>query len=89
MQHCIQTRIQGDLIMPFQYLEEPMNRRETNFLHDLIATGQSVGGFNLKERRFKLDVRWKQQQMLPREAVDAPSLQVFKTRLDGDLGSLI
>ena len=26
---------------------------------------------------------------LPREAVDAPSLEVFKARLDGALGSLI
>jgi len=25
---------------------------------------------------------------LPREAVDAPSLEVFKARLDGELGSL-
>jgi len=25
---------------------------------------------------------------LPREAVDAPSLEVFKAKLDGDLGSL-
>ena len=27
--------------------------------------------------------------MLPREAVDAPSLEVFKARLDGALGSLV
>ena len=26
---------------------------------------------------------------LPREAVDAPSLEVFQTRLDGALGSLV
>jgi len=26
---------------------------------------------------------------LPREAVDAPSLKVFKIRLDGALGSLV
>jgi len=26
---------------------------------------------------------------LPREAVDAPSLEAIKARLDGDLGSLI
>ena len=26
---------------------------------------------------------------LPREAVDAPSLEVFKTRLDGALGNLL
>jgi len=26
---------------------------------------------------------------MPREAVDAPSLEVFKARLDGALGSLV
>ena len=28
-------------------------------------------------------------EQLPREAVDAPSLEVFKARLDGALGSLV
>jgi len=54
-------------------------------------------GFKLKEGRFKLDVWLKvftqrvvrQWHRLPREAVDAPSLEVFKARLDGDLDILI
>ena len=54
-------------------------------------------GFQLKEGRFRLDVRGKFFTMrvvrcwnrLPREVVDAPSLQVFKARLDGALGSLV
>ena len=54
-------------------------------------------GFNLKEGRFKLDVRLKffTQKVvrcwnwLPREAVYAPSLEVLKARLDENLGSLI
>ena len=52
--------------------------------------------FKLKEGRFKLDIRkrfftvrvvrpWNR---LPREAVAAPSLAVFKARLDGALGNL-
>ncbi|KFQ41086.1 hypothetical protein N332_06227, partial [Mesitornis unicolor] len=54
-------------------------------------------GFKLKEGRFKLDIRKKvftvrvvrHWHRLPREAVDAPSLEVFKARLDGALSSLV
>ncbi|KFR11444.1 hypothetical protein N306_13421, partial [Opisthocomus hoazin] len=54
-------------------------------------------GFKLKEGRFRLDIRKKFFTMrvvrhwhsLPREAVDAPSLAVFKARLDGALSNLV
>ncbi|KFR13064.1 hypothetical protein N306_05648, partial [Opisthocomus hoazin] len=54
-------------------------------------------GFKLKEGRFRLDIRKKFFTMrvvkhwhrLPREAVDAPSLEVLKARLDGALGNLV
>ena len=50
----------------------------------------------MKEGRFRLDIRGKFFTMrvmkcwhrLPREVVDAPSLEVFKARLDGALRSL-
>ncbi|KFQ36556.1 hypothetical protein N332_10783, partial [Mesitornis unicolor] len=53
-------------------------------------------GFKLKEGRFRLDIRKKfftlrvvrHWHRLPSEAVDAPSLEVFKARLDGALSSL-
>ena len=53
-------------------------------------------GCKLKNGRFRLDVRKKFFTMrvvrywnrLPREAVAAPSLAVFKARLDGALGNL-
>ena len=51
----------------------------------------------MNKGRFRLDVRGKFITMrvvrcsnrLPREAVDDPSLAVFKARLDGALGSLV
>ncbi|KFU85111.1 hypothetical protein M959_00203, partial [Chaetura pelagica] len=54
-------------------------------------------GFKLKEGRSTLDIRKKFFTMrvvrcwnkLPREVVDAPSLKVFKARLDEALCSLV
>ncbi|KFQ96839.1 hypothetical protein Y956_11956, partial [Nipponia nippon] len=54
-------------------------------------------GFKLREGRFRLDIRKKFFTMrvvwhwdrLPREVVDAPSLEVFKARLDGALSNLV
>ncbi|KFM13996.1 hypothetical protein AS27_12634, partial [Aptenodytes forsteri] len=54
-------------------------------------------GFKLKEGRFRLDIRKKfftvrvvrHCKRLPREAVDAPSLEVFKARLDVALSNLV
>ena len=50
----------------------------------------------MREGRFRLDVRGKfftervmRWNRLPREVLDAPSLEVFKARLDGALGSLV
>ena len=51
----------------------------------------------MKEERFRLDVRRKFFTKrvvrcwngLPRGVVDAPSLEVFKARLDGALGNLV
>ncbi|KFM03592.1 hypothetical protein AS27_04405, partial [Aptenodytes forsteri] len=54
-------------------------------------------GFKLKEGRFRLDIRKKfftmrvvrHRHRLPGEAVDAPSLEVFKARLDGALSNRV
>jgi len=54
-------------------------------------------GFKLRQGRVRLDIRRKffTQRMvthwhrLPKEVVDAPSLEAFKARLDVALGSLV
>ena len=73
-----------------------MNREETDFLHGLIPVGQWGIVLKFKKGRFRLSIvlyftervmrNWNR---LPREVVDAPSLDAFKTRLDEALGSLI
>ncbi|KFP10327.1 hypothetical protein Z169_11068, partial [Egretta garzetta] len=54
-------------------------------------------GFKLKVGRFRLDKRKKfftlrvvrHWNRLPREVVDAPSLEAFKARMDRALGTLV
>ena len=54
-------------------------------------------GFKLRQGKFRLDIRRKfftqrvvmDGDRLPKEVVDAPSLEAFKARLDVALGSLI
>ncbi|KFQ14567.1 hypothetical protein N330_13203, partial [Leptosomus discolor] len=54
-------------------------------------------GWKLGEGRFRLDIRKmfftlrvvRHWNRLPKEVADAPSLEVFKTRLDGALSNLV
>ncbi|KGL87083.1 hypothetical protein N301_07458, partial [Charadrius vociferus] len=54
-------------------------------------------GYKLEEGRFRLNIREKfftlrvvrRWNRLPREVVEAPSLEVFKARLDVALGNLV
>jgi len=80
-------KLQGDLITAFQYLKGAY-KQEGHRQPNSYRTRQN--GFKRKEGRFRLEVRKfftqrvvRHWHRLPREAVDAPSLEMFKARLGG------
>ncbi|GAB0182924.1 hypothetical protein GRJ2_000757700 [Grus japonensis] len=90
-------RLQGDLTAAFQYLKETYRKDGEGQLTRAFSDRTKRNGFKLKEGRFILDIRKKfftlrvvrHWNRLPREAVDAPSLEVSKARLDGALGNVV
>ena len=90
-------RLWRDLIAAFQYLKGAYRKDGEGLFMRECSDRTRGNGFRLKEGRFRLDVRNKffsvrvvrHWNRLPREAVDAPSLEVFKPRLDGALGNLV
>jgi len=90
-------RLWGDLLAAFQYLKAVYKKVGEGLFTRARSDRTRGNGFKLKEGKFSLDVRKKFFPMravrhwnrLPREAVDAPSLAVFKARLDGALINLV
>jgi len=90
------SRLQGDHTVAFQYFKGAY-KQVGNHLFTWVGSDRTKGdGFKLKERRFRLDIRRKfftesvmrSWNRLSREAVDAPSLEAFKIRLNGALDNL-
>jgi len=90
-------RLQGDLIAAFQYLKGACGKDGDNLFSKACCDRTRSNGFKLREGRFRLHIRKRFFTMrlvkhwngLPREAVEAPSLETFKARLDGALSNLI
>jgi len=90
-------RLRGDLIAAFQYLKGAYRKEGENIFNRACCNRTRSNGFKLREGRCRLDKRKKFFMMrvvkywnrLPREVVDAPSLETFKARLDGTLSNLI
>jgi len=90
-------RLQGDLTTAFQYLKGAYKKAREGLFTRACRDRTRGNGFKLKESRFRLDRRKKfftlrvvrHWHWLPREAVAAPSLAVFKARLNGALRNLV
>ena len=90
-------RLWGDLVAAFQYLKRAYKKAGEGLFTRACSDRTRGNGFKLKVGGFRLDVRKKfftvrvlrHWNRLPREAVDAPSLEVLKARLDGALSNLI
>jgi len=95
--HLEKRRLWGDLTAAFQYLKEACRKAGEGLFTRACSDRTRCNGFKLKEHRFRLDIRKKfftirvvrHWGRLPREAVDAPSVEVFKARLDGALSKLV
>ncbi|KFP13583.1 hypothetical protein Z169_01484, partial [Egretta garzetta] len=90
-------RLWGDLIAAFQYLKGTYRKDGENLFSRASCVRTRGNSFKLNQGRFRLDIRKKFFTMrvvkhwngLPREVVEAPSLETFKARLDGALSNLI
>ncbi|KFQ38960.1 hypothetical protein N332_02700, partial [Mesitornis unicolor] len=78
--------LQGEFIAAFQFLKGSYRKAGEGLFTRAGSDRMRGNGFKLEEGRFRLDIR---KNRLPREVVDAPSLKVFKVRLDKTLGNLV
>ena len=84
-------------MQPFSSSRKPIGKIGTIFFSRDSSDRTRGNGFKLKQGRFRLDIRKKFFAMrvmkhwngLPREVVEAPSLETFQTRLDRALSTLI
>ncbi|KFQ83840.1 hypothetical protein N337_00788, partial [Phoenicopterus ruber ruber] len=90
-------RLQRDLLAAFQHPEGAYKKPGEGLLTRTCSDRTRGNDFKLKEGRFRLDRRKKfftvrvvrHWNRLPREVVNAPSLEVFKARFDGALSNLV
>jgi len=90
-------RLWEDLLVTFQYFKGPYRNDRENIFSKACCDRTRHNGFKLREGRFRLDIRKKFFAMklvkhwngLPRQIVEAPSLEIFKVTLDGALSNLV
>ena len=92
-----ERRLWGDLIVAFLYLKGAYKQEGERLFTWVDSDRTRENGLKLRQGRFRLDIRKKfftqrvvtHWNRLPKEVVDAPSLEAFKARLDVALGSLV
>ena len=90
-------RLRGDLIVASQYLKGAYKQERERLFMRVDSDRTRGNGLKLRQGRFRLDIRRKfftqrvvtRWNRLPKEVVDALSLEAFKARLDVALGSLV